>query len=548
MKKIIVLLVSVMLLAMLAVPAMAADVTLTAAASATTVQTGDEITITISTAGTTPITALGVFLEYDTNIFEFKSSSWCIGIIDANTKNFDPASGKLTAVWNSAGVYSGEMIKLTLTVKAAKPGNTTIKFGDLSCKNVDSDVSIAGEAVQIALICNHDYPTTWTKVDGEYHEKICSKCQTQDKQQHTWDDGELTSPPSCTNEGEETYTCIDGCGATKTEKIKALDHSWDNACDKTCNREDCGYTRETEHDYSTLWTSDANGHWHKCRNCDEKKDEAKHTPGPKATVNEAQTCTVCKYEIAPKLEHVHSFGTEWNYDAESHWHRCETPASPDCYEKGGLAPHDYDDVCDVSCNTCGAVVREAPHNYNGEWQAGLSGHWSVCTICNTQSDTLPHIPGPEATEDTPQTCAECNFIIKMELSHVHDFGETWYGDDENHWHSCSDLRCPEIQSLEPHTWDAGEELPEGGFLYTCSVCAKQVTKTEPIGTEPSTVPSTGATTTPDVSQPAEKEPKDAISWEWAGIAAIVLLIVGVVLLVIEFVRSRKTNMKGKFSK
>ena len=105
-----------------------------------------------------------------------------------------------------------------------------------------------------------------------------------------------------------------------------------------------------------------------------------------------------------------------------------------------------------------------------------------------------------------------------------------------------------MASLEAHVWDEGEELPEGGFLYTCGICAKQVTMQEPIGTDPSTDPSTGAPTNPDASRPAAKEPKDAISWEWAGIAAIVLLIVGVVLLVIEFIRSRKTNMKGKFSK
>lgn len=545
MKKRFSIILSALLVVVLAMTVSAADSSVSLTPSSTQLELGDTFTVVAKLTNTDPIQLGTVALSYDESVFE----------LTGGTCHVEGANPALVVVDQKAGTFflgtakavAGDIFTFNFKVKD-NAAYGTYKITPTAAIGTSAGTQITAKEISLTVVCDHSYPATWTKVDGEYHEKICSKCQTHDKQKHTWDEGELISPPSCTGDGEEKYTCLDGCGATKTEKVKALGHSWDNACDKTCNRKDCGYTRETSHEYSATWKSDATGHWHECiKKCGSKSDFAAHTPGAEATVNDAQTCTVCKYEIASKLEHVHSFGTEWNYDTESHWHRCETPASPDCYEKGGVAPHDYDDACDVSCNTCG-YVRIAPHNYSGEWRGSREGHWSVCTLCNAESPVMPHNPGAEATEDTPQTCTECNYIVKMELSHVHEFSETWYSDEENHWQSCSDMRCPEVASLEAHVWDEGEELPEGGFLYTCGICAKQVTMQEPIGTEPSTVPSTGAPTNPDASRPAEKEPKDAISWEWAGIAAIVLLIVGVVLLVIEFIRSRKINMHGKFSK
>ena len=139
MKKFLLMLLCVMLLVVLASPAMAADFNLTATASKTTAYLGDEVTITISTSGTTPYTSMGFFLQYDTSVFEYKSRSWGAAIVDANTKSFDADSGKVTAVWEDASAYAGEMIKITLVVKKATPGNTTITFSDAACKNENTD-------------------------------------------------------------------------------------------------------------------------------------------------------------------------------------------------------------------------------------------------------------------------------------------------------------------------------------------------------------------------------------------------------------------------
>ncbi len=54
------------------------------------------------------------------------------------------------------------------------------------------------------------------------------------------------------------------------------------------------------HIYPIAWSSDENGHWHECA-CGDVADESHHTSSGAATTERAETCTVCGYEIAPKL-------------------------------------------------------------------------------------------------------------------------------------------------------------------------------------------------------------------------------------------------------
>ena len=49
---------------------------------------------------------------------------------------------------------------------------------------------------------------------------------------HTWDEGKVDPAPTCTAKGVKTFTCtVDGCDATKTESIDALGHNYvDGVC------------------------------------------------------------------------------------------------------------------------------------------------------------------------------------------------------------------------------------------------------------------------------------------------------------------------------
>ena len=122
----------------------------------------------------------------------------------------------------------------------------------------------------------HDFTTSWTHDDNE-HWKQCSRCDIKDDvSPHTWDNGTITTAPTCTKAGEETYSCTK-CGATKIEPIPATGHSW-----------------------KSDWTSDATHHWHECanENCDVtdnagKKGYAEHSGG-KATCTQNAVCEFCK--------------------------------------------------------------------------------------------------------------------------------------------------------------------------------------------------------------------------------------------------------------
>jgi len=146
------------------------------------------------------------------------------------------------------------------------------------------------------------------------------------------------------------------CGATRTPAA----HVYENACDTTCDT--CGATRSITHTYSTIWKSDASGHWHECSVCRAKKDEASHTPGAAATETTPQICTVCSLVITPALSHTHSAKTEWSSDETYHWHDC---IGNDAYQLD-KAEHSYDNNCDADCSVCGFARTVLDHKDEDE--------------------------------------------------------------------------------------------------------------------------------------------------------------------------------------
>ncbi len=96
---------------------------------------------------------------------------------------------------------------------------------------------------------------------------------------HIWDEGAVSVEPTCEQEGVKVYTCTT-CGRIKNTTIPMAQ----------------------EHAVDTQWSTDASMHWHVCKDCNKIVSPAYHVPGTEATVDTPQTCTVCGYEIAPKLE------------------------------------------------------------------------------------------------------------------------------------------------------------------------------------------------------------------------------------------------------
>ena len=126
----------------------------------------------------------------------------------------------------------------------------------------------------------------------------------------------------------------------------------------------------------SIWLSDSHDHWHKCSTCDEdvKLDSAAHTPGPEATETSPQTCKICGYEIAPKLQHVHDYGNIYKTDEDNHWKECH----------------------------CGNITERDAHNFvwvtDKEATEGQNGFkHEQCIICGYQKDVM-EIPALKSTE------------------------------------------------------------------------------------------------------------------------------------------------------
>ena len=97
---------------------------------------------------------------------------------------------------------------------------------------------------------------------------------------HTWDEGKVTTEPTCTKAGVKTYTCT-VCKETKTEAIAALGHKWDDGkvtTEPTCTEAGvktytCTVCKETKAEaIAALGHVDADKD-NKCDRCGEKLGE-----------------------------------------------------------------------------------------------------------------------------------------------------------------------------------------------------------------------------------------------------------------------------------
>lgn len=249
-----------------------------------------------------------------------------------------------------------------------------------------------GEALFTCAVCgvtrtetlplgDHPY-NEWTKVDENTHTHACTVCGTEETVAHTWDEGSVITAANCIAGGETMYTCT-GCGLTRNEAVAMTGiHTYDHGCDNDCNV--CGATRTTEHRYADDWTSGKAGHWHTCVNCGAKGTVADHVPGPEATEETAQLCTVCDYILHPTLQHEHDYAAALTGDDTGHWYACAS-----CSEQKDFAAHDFDNDCDTKCDACG-YQRVTEHRWSEAWSHDEAGHFHTCTVCGAKKDDAGH--------------------------------------------------------------------------------------------------------------------------------------------------------------
>ena len=267
------------------------------------------------------------------------------------------------------------------------------------------------------VVCKHSLDSTWSS-DSYSHWHACSICKgKRDVSAHTYNQQVQTkayekSSATCLSGTTYYMSCVCGAKGAETFEVDGkdpdnhcgiLDPDWksndtnhwkeysccrahaeeaahsggtatcqNKAVCSTCNKP---YGDLGSHVPASTWSKDASGHWHACQtpNCNENLAFAAHTPGPAATEDAPQLCTVCSYELAPALEHTHVWGAWISNGDGTHTRTCAKDSSHTetnaC--SGGTATCQNKAVCST-CNKPYGDLRVTPDT-DTEDQSALNG-------------------------------------------------------------------------------------------------------------------------------------------------------------------------------
>ncbi len=156
---------------------------------------------------------------------------------DKDDKLFDSLYWLTEAVYDADDYYRGSftadnkygaeiIIEAKFGYVFAPKTNTTVEGAEF--KECVTDVKhgempyIGYHLVVIAEVTPVHTYGKWTKLDADYHQRVCEGDASHvEKAAHSWDGGVITKEATTETDGEKTFTCKD-CGATKIEKIEKL--------------------------------------------------------------------------------------------------------------------------------------------------------------------------------------------------------------------------------------------------------------------------------------------------------------------------------------
>lgn len=174
------------------------------------------------------------------------------------------------------------------------------------------------------------------------------------------------------------------------------------------------------HRYLTSWTFDSDSHWHKCAVCGSADTIVPHVSSGEATETAAETCTICGYEIAPMLGHIHANHLMSVYAVK-----------PTCTKDGNI---DYyvcscgklfaDSNAAAALTEADIVIPAAGHGATEirnrveptEKANGYTGD-EYCTVCNELVKRGTVIPATASSETTPPQTSDnsifalCVFLL-----------------------------------------------------------------------------------------------------------------------------------------
>ena len=94
---------------------------------------------------------------------------------------------------------------------------------------------------------------------------------------------------TCTEDGNIEYWTCDSCVKYFTDKNGTAEITAEQIV-----------VTKLGHEWAEKYNFDKDGHWHNCERCGEATESEAHISGGEATAENAEVCTTCGYEIAPK--------------------------------------------------------------------------------------------------------------------------------------------------------------------------------------------------------------------------------------------------------
>ena len=314
----------------------------------------------------------------------------------------------------------------------------------------------------------------------------CSVCGTVIKAQeeipdkgHSWNEGEITTSPTCENAGVKTYTCT-VCNAIKTEAIDATGHTPVEVAERPATCTEAGHKAGTkcsvcEAILSGMEEIPATGHT-------EVIDAAKAPTCTETGLTEGKHCSVCNTVLVAQEE----------IPAKGHTEVIDPAVEPTCTEPGKTEGKH----CSV-CNEIIVAQTEIPAKGHTEvidaakaptcTEPGLTEgkHCSVCNEVIVKQEVIPatgHKPeirnAVEATLTTPgytgdTYCSVCNELLKQgkEIpktgAHI-----TWVIDGE--------VVAEEdyLKGTMPSFKDSTDKAPDDNYRYTFTGWSPEVVVAE----------------------------------------------------------------------
>lgn len=362
------------------------------------------------------------------------------------TNKYITIVGALTGS-NPIGVTTEKTPDASNYVRIASGSKNDAAPEKFSYENDSTPVSATSQNNSTAdlVVCQHNLNSTWSS-DSFSHWHECSICKGKgDIAAHSYDQetvNEQYKASSATCLSGTTYYMSCVCGAKGADTFEIgdkdpahhsgiLNNDWksndtkhwkeyaccgahaeeaahsggtatcqNQAVCSTCNKP---YGNLGSHVPASTWSKDASGHWHACQtpNCNEKLAFTAHTPGPAATEDAPQLCTVCSYELAPALEHTHVWGAWISNGDGTHTRTCAKDSSHTetnaC--SGGIATCQSSAVCAV-CNTAYGAKDMTNHTGGTEVRGSVEATTSTegytgdtyCKGCNTKLADGKNIP------------------------------------------------------------------------------------------------------------------------------------------------------------